>query len=230
VSGHTSTFLFRPNFAKNPKQWQKSWPYLLQQAGYFVGHVGKWQYRDSDGYMKKNFNWSEYFEGWLVTKVNGETYHIADKAEASAIRFLRERPKGQPFATTIAFYPPKGISFVKDAKQKFLDLYQNVTHDEPYDRAMAYRLLPPHIQNNKTEARERYMYRFERHGTYQEALKSQYAAISHLDHVSGQVIEELKRQGVYNRTMIIVTAGTISTIAAPGNNFCYNSHVRTFLL
>ena len=53
VSGHASTYLSRPSFASDPKRWGKTWPSLLQGAGYWVGHVGKWQYHDTNGYEKK---------------------------------------------------------------------------------------------------------------------------------------------------------------------------------
>jgi arylsulfatase len=66
--------------------------------------------------------------------------------------------------------------------------------------------LPPFIQDNATEARLRYLYRFETDGTYQEAATAQFATLSHIDNIVGQVLQELKTQGVYDKTLIIVTA------------------------
>jgi len=208
VSNHGSSYLFRPSFASEPARWAKSWPALLQKAGYYVGHVGKWQYHDRDSYRKKNFNWTSYFEGWITQKdKNGvNTDYIADQAQREAIKFLQQRPKDVPFATTVAFYPPKGIFELFNCKPNFTALYDDFVHEEPYDIDASYWKLPEFLQYNRTEARARYLYRYEQHGDHINNTKAQYATLSHLDYVSGQIIEELKRQGVYNKTMIIVTA------------------------
>ena len=207
VSGHASTYLFRPTFASDPIRWSKSWPYQLQKAGYWVGHVGKWQFRDTNGYKNKIFNFSSFFEGFMwETGRNGATKHIADRAGSEAIRFLREKPNDRPFALTVAFYPPKGIFDQKDCPQNSSRLYDNISIPEPYDRNMAYQNLPPFLQNNQTEARQRYLYRFEDKGNFQSSTKAQYCMISHIDSVCEKVTEELKRQGSYNSTVIIVTS------------------------
>jgi arylsulfatase len=206
VSQHRSTYLFRPIFAQEDRPWSKTWPYLLQQAGYWVGHIGKWQYRNTNGYQNKRFNFSSFFEGWTVRKF-GDTFEFnADKAGTEAIRFLRNRPPNTPFAATVAFYPPKGIAEPEDTHRNFTVLYENITYVEAYNRTEAYFRLPSFLQYNKTEARGRYLYRYETNGDFQRATVAQYATISHLDKVCGDIVAELKRQGIYNQTMVIVTA------------------------
>jgi arylsulfatase A-like enzyme len=206
VSGHESQYLARPKFGSEPGRWEQTWPAQLQsKAGYFVGHVGKWQYRNVRNYMQKVFNWSSYFEGWIY-QANHQPPYIAELARNEAIRFLRERPKDKPFAATVAFYPPKGIHNTEMVPPKWSELYEGVVHEEPYDRGMAYHRLPTFLQNNRTEARARYRYRFETNGTYDENHKAQYATISHIDKMCDDIIQELHDQGVYNNTMIIVTA------------------------
>ena len=172
-----------------------------------MGHVGKWQYHDTNGYENNIFNFSSFFEGYMwQSSRDSVTTHIADKAGIEAIRFLRERPKDRPFALTVAFYPPKGIFEERDCPQNSTRLYSNVLIPEPYDRSKAYRNLPQFLQNNETEARLRYRYRFEEHGTFQSSMRAQYCMISHIDSVCERVAEELKRQGSYDNTVIIVTA------------------------
>lgn len=203
---HKSQYLYRPSFA-NFGQWQFTWPYQLQKyADYWVGHVGKWQYNDSGNYKKRIFNFSSYFEGWTVRGEGENREYIADLARDEAIRFLRERPKDKPFATTVAFYPPKGVAIPSDTKPKYHNLYQNITFPEAYDRAMAYQRLPPFLQNNGTMARSRYLWRFETDSTFQDTMTAQYATLTHLDDMVGQVLQELKDQGEYDNTMVIVTA------------------------
>ena len=41
----TYMYLSRPVFASDATRWRKTWPFILQRAGYWVGHVGKWQYQ-----------------------------------------------------------------------------------------------------------------------------------------------------------------------------------------
>ena len=207
VSGHTSTYLSRPTFASDATRWSKTWPSILQRAGYWVGHVGKWQYHDVNGYKNKVFNYSSFFEGymWQATD-DGTKRHVADRAGLEAIKFLRERPKDKPFALTVAFYPPKGIFDENDCPRTSTQFYDNVSIPEPYDRNMAYQSLPPFLQDNRTEARSRYLYRFETHGTFLSSMRAQYSMISHIDSVCEEVTEELRRQGAYDNTVIIVTA------------------------
>jgi arylsulfatase len=208
VSNHGSTYLFRPHFVVRTEQWNLTWPFLLQQAGYWVGHVGKWQYQDKGGRLGRIFNYSNFFEGWIKSENGaGEPTYIAEIAKDQILKFLRERPKDRPFAATVAFYPPKGVSKISLTKPEFAALYENVTHPQPpVNRAKAYSRLPPFIQNNATEARQRYLWRFETNGNYQETVTAQYATLSHIDNIVGQVLQELKAQGVYDKTLIIITA------------------------
>ena len=39
VSRHASTYLFKPLFST--KSWNTTWPYKLQQNGYYIGHIEK---------------------------------------------------------------------------------------------------------------------------------------------------------------------------------------------
>ena len=107
ASRHQSYKLKCPHFAKG-KHWNHSWPVLLQKdAGYYVGHVGKWQYHSNND---DRFDWSSYFEGKHWFRKKGKDIAAEDHARNETIRFLNERPKDKPFAVTVAFYPPKPVS------------------------------------------------------------------------------------------------------------------------
>jgi arylsulfatase len=167
VSRHASTYLFRPLFAREPERWKETWPSILQKfGGYWVGHVGKWQYQKA-GY-RNLFNYSDYFEGVMWYGKD----HAAKRARNSAIKFLMDRPKDRPFAMTVAIYPPKGSSNPESAVPEYLAKYQNVTIPEPYDREAALKLLPTFLQDNKTDARIRYNYRFVDVNDYQTTMKT----------------------------------------------------------
>ena len=134
------------------KWWKETWPYQLQQkAGYYVGHVGKWQYRNDQAFLKNAFNWSRFHEGdhWHtlrhnVTRKKLGKVHAADMAKDDAIQFLRDRPKHAPFAMTVAFYPPKAVgSFTEPGAQwspveSFYDLYKDHQFVPPYNFTQAF--------------------------------------------------------------------------------------------
>jgi len=220
-SKHNSLKVRKPNFAL-ADAWKNTWPYRLQQeAGYFVGHVGKWQYRQKGYKIRHLFNWTTIFEDssfWYNVHPNPDPnsfwyngykkktkVHIIDRCKEEALRFLANRPTDHPFALTVAFYPPKGAVHPDYATNESQKQYENdyipehPTHD-------ALEQLPYFLQNNKTEARERFLYRWDTPEKYQTGMKVYYSLISHIDAVCGQIVEELKRQGIYNKTMIIVSA------------------------
>ncbi len=94
VSSHMSTYLFRPTFA-TPERWKGSWVYLLQKVGYFVGHIGKWQYQDKHKNKGSLFNFSSFFEGWVVMK--GESgqgiYNVDLAVNAKQLGFWKNARK-----------------------------------------------------------------------------------------------------------------------------------------
>ncbi len=208
ASRHQSPKLYCPNFCRE-KSWNASWPKLLQDDGYFTGHVGKWQYHSAN---YERFDYDDFFEGyhWYPQfdqpDISGE-----DKARDSAIRFLKVRPRDRPFAMTVAFYPPKAVGeettpggqwFPKNETKK---LYENVTISEPYNMSHAFELLPSFLQGGSTAAVQRFQERFSSEVHYQAAMRNMYALVTQIDTASKQIVDEVKKQGLYNNTMIIFT-------------------------
>jgi len=60
ASRHRSFKLRCPHFTVG-KAWSQTWAGMLRNAGYYLGHIGKWQYHNSD--MKSRFDWEVLFEG-----------------------------------------------------------------------------------------------------------------------------------------------------------------------
>ena len=137
---HHSDWPMCPVFTLN-EFWRETWVAILQRfGGYWVGHSGKWQYKNSDSFFLNAFNWSNIHEGshWDVLK-NGTKIHSADYALQDFQDFLRSRPRDRPFALTVAFFPPKPVQLnPKPGAQwspndKWKEIYSNKTHERPYN-------------------------------------------------------------------------------------------------
>jgi len=216
ASQHQSLRPYCPVFT-DMRWWNQTWPYLLQQkAGYFVGHIGKWQYRNNQGFLENAFNFSRFHEGdhWYkirhnVTKKFLRKIHASDMAKNDAIEFLRQRPKDIPFAVTVAFYPPKAVgTFSEPGAQwspieSFYELYKDHNFSPPYNFSEAFVSLPDFLK--KGLSRDRYEQRYRTSHHYEESMKRYYALVSQVDQAAADIRQELKDQGVYNRTMIIFT-------------------------
>lgn len=209
ASQHASSRLKCPRFAA-PYNWNGTWPYILQTFGnYFVGHVGKWQYHMSADVL---FDWSRFHEGKHWYMVKGKKIHAADRATNDAIDFLRERPKDRNFALTVAFYPPKPIGNNNtpgtqwEPHPDYLLSYRNHSFLKPYNFTEAFQLLPEFLMNKKLQHVGRYKTRYQTEEMYQVSLRNYFALVSHIDYSTSKIVEELKQQGILNKTMIIVTA------------------------
>lgn len=206
LSRHKSPDLMNPTFYRH---WNDSYPYLLQKAGYYSGHVGKWQYSNYT-WVEEQFNWTRLHEGyhWFDEwSPNGTIQvHAADKATDEAIQFLKERPKDRPFSLSVAYYPPKAIGSSNmqwSPRPSTLKLYENITIPEPRSWNNSWHLLPKFLQNN--EARVRWKQRFGNYTLYQNGMKAYFAMMTEVDAACKKLVGELKKQGILDDTLVIFT-------------------------
>jgi arylsulfatase len=211
ASQHSSNRLYCPVFTK-PEYWKYTWPSMLQRlGGYFVGHIGKWQFYNSGAFKTSRFNWTQFHEGQHWYKQKGEHIHAADLSRNHAIDFLRQRPKDKPFALTVAFYPPPkpvgndpspGAQWSPDLEHK--RMYQNFTYVPPYNFTEAFESLPPFLKRG--DGPKRYKTRYSTSEHYQQGMKNYFALVTQVDRACRDIVEEVKKQqGIYNNTMIIFT-------------------------
>lgn len=186
--------------------WAETYPGLLRANGYFVGHVGKWH---NGQFPAANFDFGRSYQGthWMKQPDGTET-HVTKKNENDALDFLRERPADKPFCLTLAFFATHAED--KNPKQylpqpESMSLYRDVTI--PVAKSAtdeAFHKLPPFI-NEKNESRVRWHWRFDTPEKYQEMMKNYYRLASEVDSTCGRVLEELKKQGVLDNTLVIFT-------------------------
>ena len=186
--------------------WSETYPGLLRENGYWVGHVGKWH---NGKFPSEKYDFGTAYSGvhWMKNSDGGKI-HVTKKNENDAMEFLSKRPQDKPFALTLAFFAthaedgnpkqylpqPESLSLYKDIE---IPVPKNAT-DESWQRL-------PDFFSAKNEGRKRWAWRFDEPAKYQEMMKNYYRLATEVDAACGKVIAELKRQGIYDNTLIIFT-------------------------
>jgi arylsulfatase A-like enzyme len=196
-----------PAFDMFKTPWAETYPGLLRGHGWWVGHVGKWH---NGKFPPEQFDFGRAYSGkHFMQEPDGSMIHVTQKNERDALEFLRTRPPGQPFCLTLAFFAthaedanPKQYLYQPESEP----LYQNVTVPTPKTAGDEYfQRLPYFIANEKNEGRVRWHWRFDTPEKYQTMMKAYYRMATELDATCGRVLEELKKQGVLDHTLVIFT-------------------------
>lgn len=193
---------FRP--FKTP--WSETYPGLLRENGYFVGHIGKWH---NGKFPAKNFDFGRAYDGvhWMKQK-DGTEIHVTQKNENDALEFLRERPNDKPFCLTVAFFATHAedknpLQFLPQPES--MELYEDVEIPVPVNATEeSWKRLPDFI-DEKNEGRNRWHWRFDTPEKFQTMMKNYYRLATEVDTTCGQILMELKKQGVLDNTLVIFT-------------------------
>jgi arylsulfatase len=187
--------------------WAETYPGLLRTNGYYVGHVGKWH---NGKFPAENFDFGRAYSGthWIL-EPDGTKIHVTQKNENDALEFLRTRPKDKPFCLTLAFFAPHAedsnpLQYLPQPQS--MSRYTNVTIPVPVNATdESFHRLPEFIANEKNESRVRWHWRFDTPEKFQTMMKNYYRLITEVDATCGVVLEELKKQGVLDNTLVIFT-------------------------
>lgn len=204
---HRQTEPWKTNNIFDLHPWNETVFPMLRQSGYYTGIVGKWH----GPHVSKNINmaWDHHimYYGRHWESRNGQTRHVTDLNREDALNFLKRRPKDKKFALKVSFFAThawdgKYPSYQPQNESK--SWYNDVTVPMPKTNTEAdFKKLPPFF-TNRNEGRNRWRKRFEP-DYYQESIKDLYRMATEVDVVVGEVIEELKAQGVYENTLLIFT-------------------------
>lgn len=187
--------------------WEETYPGILRRNGYWTGHVGKWH---NGEFPAERFDFGRAYGGrHLIKQPDSSVIHVTQKNENDAMEFLRTRPTDKPFCLTVAFFAthaedwnPKQFVYQPESES----LYKDVTIPVPKTATEEhFRRLPPFIANEKNEGRNRWHWRFDTPEKYQQYMKAYYRMATEVDTTCGRVLEELKRQGVLDNTLVIFT-------------------------
>ncbi|EJK69638.1 hypothetical protein THAOC_09080 [Thalassiosira oceanica] len=178
-----------------PSNWKElSFYEILARHGYHVGHAGKWGvYLPFD----KNVDFNVEEDGWHYRKLGKKLWHITEKNEADALRFLVTRPRDKPFFLNTAFY----ATHAKDGdvrqympQNASMEWYEN---DEipipPTGTEEAWKRMP-YFFDERNEGRTRWHWR-----------KFKYRMATEVDSACGAILEELRRQDALDNTVVIFT-------------------------
>ena len=184
---------------------ESTYPAILRKAGYHTGYVGKY---GVDHIREGQFDFYREYEGqhWM-TDENGNTVHVTQKNLNDALTFLNQRPCEKPFCLTVGF-------FATHAEDNNLDQYcfQPVSEELLRDTVIPIpetsspeflKRLPPFISSEENEGRRRWHWRFDTPEKYQRYMKSYYRMLAEVDHVVGELVATLKKEGVYENTLIL---------------------------
>ena len=184
-----------------------TYPSILRQAGYWSGFVGKYgvgTIRDKD------FDFSREYERvhWFPLG-KGDSIHVTRRNLRDALEFLNERPKDKPFVLSVSF-------FATHAQDNHPDQYRYQPESEKYYSDVSipvpetasdkwFNSLPWFLATDENEGRIRWHWRFDTPAKYQKYMKAYFRMLTELDVAVGDIIAELKRQEVYDNTLIIFT-------------------------
>lgn len=194
---------------RNFKAWKtpfaQTYPGLLRANGYHVGHVGKWH---NAQIPSQEYDFSRDYAGKHWYQVDGEKIHVTKRNENDAMEFLGERPKDKPFCLTLAFFATHAQDNHPDQflpQPESMKLYQDVEVPVPVNATQESWERLPDFFDKKNEGRNRWGWRFDTPEKYQRMMKNYYRLATEVDDVCGKVVAELKRQGVYDNTLVIFT-------------------------
>lgn len=176
----------------------------LAAAGYCCALSGKWHLGDSARPQKGYEYWQAYAFGgghyynyqWIEAgAVVRKTRYVTDEISDQALRFLRERPTTdeRPFMLSVHYTAPHSPWEEHHHPPEIWASYSDCPFTATPD-------LPRHPWQSPTAP---YGYTPDRR---RENLQGYYSAITAMDAGIGRVLDELKRQGLLENTLVLFTS------------------------
>ena len=192
------------------KEWktpfEESFPALLRENDYHVGHVGKWH---NGKFPAEKFDFGRSYSGhhWYELP-DGRNIHVTKRNEEDALAFLSTRPEKKPFCLTVAFFATHAEDHNPDQfrpQPESMAWYQDVTIPVPKTATQESWENLPDFFNDKNEGRNRWRWRFDTPEKFQRMMKNYYRLATEVDATCGRIIAELESQGVLDETLVIFT-------------------------
>ncbi|WP_109831717.1 sulfatase family protein [Reichenbachiella versicolor] len=205
-----------------PETFQKSYPVLLREAGYYTGFAGKFGFAVTDGESWSDKTWDvlpvKAFDSWAgglgqtnykteknkyISKYATQYPHSTRAYGAWAEDFMKEaKAAGKPFCMSISFKAPH-LPFTPD---KYFDyVYEGKEYKKPANYGVE---NAEHLAPQTKTGRQYNGYEFWRESeqSYQKAIKNYNQLIHGVDYALGMIRTALEEQGMADNTVIIFTS------------------------
>ena len=193
---------FANSFSK--EAFANTYPGILQSNGYYTGYVGKYGVGQPP---KDGFDFAKLYFGKHWLNVNGKRVHVTEQNARDSLQFLEERPKNEPFCLSVGFFCPHAEDAApeqylpQDWSAKF---YNGKKIPVPETATTEYlAALPKFLSDEKNEGRVRWHWRFDTPEKFQTYMTNYYRLVTEVDDAVGRIIKELKKQNVYDNTLIV---------------------------
>jgi len=193
---------------------RESYPALLKKAGYRTGFVGKMGIDLEKGAAEEMFD----FHRFAIANNKGKPYyrrapdgtikHMTRINGDRAIEFLKSSKETQPFCLSVSFSAPHPEDDNPDQyiyDQDLKNLYVDATiPPPPVSESRHFEALPEFIRVSM--GRERWFRRFDTAEKYQRMMKAMYRLITGVDIQVGRILDEIKKLGIEDNTVIVFTS------------------------
>lgn len=199
---------FKTNFS--PEAAAKTYPFMLRNAGYATGFIGKYGVGNNPPREQYDF-WSCTERGqppyWYET-AGGRKIHHTDSIGNDVRKFLAAfAGKDKPFCLSVSFKAPHeldGNPPTYPVQERFKDLYDDVRIPEPETADPKYwNSFPDFFRTDDNIARKRWKGLFGTPELFQENVKNYYRLVTGVDEVVGDMMRQLDELGIGQNTIVI---------------------------
>ncbi len=254
-SRHQCNFERPSNKTISYAEFDKSYPRLLQKAGYRTGFIGKFGFAvgkdkiqncplNPDGsrnskeqlWTKQQYMPVDKFDFWCGFPGQGNYFpqgkygrHLTQIMGEQAVEFFKSCRPGEPFCLSISFKAPHGPTLPDPAcghMYKDVKIPRQKNDGDGYFEKLP-KVVREHWRGRRVYNREAGSER------YQEFMERYYQCISGIDVVIGKMRDELRRLKLDDNTVIIYTSDNgyfCGSKGLGGKSLLYEESIRTPLI
>ena len=139
-----------------------------------------------------------------------DSLHCTQKNEDDALEFLQNRPSGKPFSLMVSFFATHALDGNQYPEQyqpqnASMKTYINEDIVPPETMTPSHWERMPKFYTERFVGRHRWKKAYFPNDHFDVTIRNYYRMATEVDTTCGRIIEELKKQGVYNNTLVIFT-------------------------
>lgn len=191
--------------------FDQTYPALLRQAGYRTGYLGKFAVGNPGAGARELSLPAERFDFWygfpqninFRQTINGKPRYLTEVMTEKAIEYLRATRNEQPFCLTVAFKEPHGPFNFFDPRTP--DIYEDAVIPPPASFTRRdWDAQPEFIR--KSLNGDRGILNPANPEALLKELRTFYRTVTRADAAVGAILDELKRLGLDDNTVVIFSS------------------------